>query len=258
MTNEDAQFLATREFQSEDVCRWFRVPPHMVGLTSKTTSWGSGIEQLSLNFLIYTLMIWLKRWEQAVGRDLILAPQTYYAEFLTDALLRGNTKDRYDAYAIARNWGWLSANDIRRRENENPIPNGDVYLQPLNMVEAGSPPADAPPPALPAGKSAGAAAHYALLVHDAAARVIRREIAALTKVAQRTADDASAWRAEVAAFYADHAAFVASALRVPLASAERYVGEQRAALERYGARAMVDWETCRVTDLVALAMGQEE
>jgi HK97 family phage portal protein len=257
MTNEDAQFLATREFQAEEIARWFGVPPHMIGLTSKSTSWGSGIEAQSINFLTYTLLPWLRRWEQTIARDLIAADGYYFAKFNVNGLLRGDSAARAAYYRDGRQWGWLSVNKILELEDMNPIgPEGDRYLEPLNMKGAGDP---APAPtAPPASNNNAARAHYALLVHDAAARVIRREIAALTKVAQRTADDASAWRAEVAAFYADHAAFVASALRVPLASAERYVGEQRAALERYGARAMVDWETCRVTDLVALAMGQEE
>jgi HK97 family phage portal protein len=256
MTNEDAQFLATREFQIEEVARWFRVPLHMISSTTKATSWGSGIEQLSLGFVTYTLLPWLRRWEQAISRDLISATDSYFCEFLVDGLLRGNIKDRYEAYAVARNWGWLNADDIRAKENMNPLPDGkgQVYLQPLNMVEAGTPPPQPAPQPTPPGNGASRA-HYALLVQDAASRIIRREVAALSKAAQRTADDASAWRAAVAEFYADHAQYVSTSLRVPLADAERYVSEQRASLERYGARCMVDWETCRVADLVALAMG---
>jgi hypothetical protein len=89
------------------------------------------------------------RWEQALTRDLIPAEDRdkYFVEFLIDGLMRGDLKSRYDSYAIGRNNGWLSASDIRRLENMNPLPpeQGDVYLIPLNRVQAGS-----------AGKTSGA------------------------------------------------------------------------------------------------------
>lgn len=139
MTNEDAQFLDTRTFQVVDIARWFRVPPHMIGETSKSTSWGTGIEQMSIGFVVYTLLSWMTRIQQAVRRDLIIATDQYFAEFLVDALLRGDIKSRYEAYAIGRNWGWLSINDVRRFENLNSVANGNAYLEPLNMKEAGTP-----------------------------------------------------------------------------------------------------------------------
>lgn len=134
---DDAQMLSSREFSVEDVCRWFRVPPHMVGSTAKVTSWGSGIEQLGIGFVTYTLLPWMTRWEQVIRRDLLLDKRGRFAEHVVTALLRGDQKSRYEAYAIGRTNGWLSANDIRRLENMNPIPGGDTYLQPLNMTPAG-------------------------------------------------------------------------------------------------------------------------
>jgi hypothetical protein len=93
------------------------------------------------------------RWQQTLNRDLLTEAERkeYFFEFLPDALLRGDLKSRYEAYAIARNWGFLSANEIRDRENLNHIDNGDIYLQPLNMVEAGTkpPPVSATGPAAP-------------------------------------------------------------------------------------------------------------
>jgi phage portal protein BeeE len=64
----------------------------------------------------------------------------HYFKFNMDALLRGDIKSRYEAYAVARQWGWLSANDILEIEDRNPIDSGDVYLQPLNMIPSGTPP----------------------------------------------------------------------------------------------------------------------
>ena len=137
ITPEEAQFLQTRELNAEEVCRWFRVPPHMVGLTSKATSWGTGIEEMTIGFLTYTLRPWLTRWRQAIRRDLILAPERYFVDFVVEELLRGDIKSRYDAYAIARQWGWMSVNEIRQKENMNAVTGGDAYLTPLNMTGSG-------------------------------------------------------------------------------------------------------------------------
>ncbi len=133
---EDAQFLQTRKFQVTEIARIFRVPPHMLADLEKATF--SNIEHLGLEFVQHTLRPWLVRWEQAIYRDLLTPKerQSYLAEHLVDALLRGDIKSRNEAYAIGRQNGWWSANDIRKMKNQNPIAGGDVYLVPLNMVPA--------------------------------------------------------------------------------------------------------------------------
>jgi HK97 family phage portal protein len=138
--NQDAQFLETRKFQEIDICQLFRVPPHMIGITDKSTSWGTGIEEMGIGFVSFTLMPYLVRIAQSVGRDL-LTPQErreLFAEHLTAALERGDLKTRYDAYNVGRNGGWLSVNDIREAENMNAVEQGDGYLQPLNMAPLGT------------------------------------------------------------------------------------------------------------------------
>ena len=138
MDNEKAQLLESRSFGVAEICRLYKVPPHMVQHMEKSTTWGSGIEQMSLGFVIYTLLPWLKRTEAALMRDLLLPEERkdFYIEFNISGLLRGDQKARYESYAIGRNWGWLSVNDIRRMENMPPIPGGDRYLTPLNMVDS--------------------------------------------------------------------------------------------------------------------------
>lgn len=133
---QDAQFLETRSFQQTQICSIFRVPPHMISIVDKTTSWGTGIEQQSIGYVTYTLEPYLTRISQSVGRDLLTATErgTYFAEHMPAALLKGDLKGRYEAYAIGRQWGWLSTNDIRQLENMNGIDNGDDYLVPLNMT----------------------------------------------------------------------------------------------------------------------------
>ncbi len=96
----------------------------------------SNIEHQAIDFVTHCIRPWLVRWEQALHRDLFVAPILYFPEFNVDALLRGDTASRYNAYAVGRQWGWLSANDIRDRENMNPIEGGDTYLTPANMLPA--------------------------------------------------------------------------------------------------------------------------
>jgi HK97 family phage portal protein len=134
---EEAQFLETRKFQLNDICRIYRVPPHMVADLDKATF--SNIEHQSLDFVVHTLRPWLVRSEQAIRRDLIAPDErrAIFVEYLVDGLLRGDIKSRYEAYAVGRQNGWLSANDVRLTENMNPIAGGNEYLVPLNMIPAG-------------------------------------------------------------------------------------------------------------------------
>lgn len=139
--NDKAQFIETYREVSLQCLRFWRMPPHKVGILDKATF--SNIEQQSLEFVTDTLMPWLIAWEQGIRRDLIVHSDVFFAEHNVAGLLRGDIKARYEAYRIGREWGWLSADDVRSMENMNPLGAGvgDVYLQPLNMAPAGSTPA---------------------------------------------------------------------------------------------------------------------
>lgn len=135
----DAQFLESKRFRIEDVCRIFRIPLHLVQDLTRSTN--NNIEHQSLEFIVYTMLPWFKRWEENLNLQLLSNEskrKNRYFEFKVDALLRGDAQTRASAYAQGRQWGWLSVNDIRRLENMDPIENGDIYLQPLNMSEAGT------------------------------------------------------------------------------------------------------------------------
>lgn len=134
LTKSDSQFLETRQFQRSEIAGLFQVPPHMIGDTEKATSWGTGIEQQQIGFVAYTLRRWLVTWEQAIWQQFIEQERAFYPEFLTEALLRGDFKAQMDGYAVGFANGFLSANDIRRKLNEPPIPGGDTYWRPLNMA----------------------------------------------------------------------------------------------------------------------------
>ena len=134
---EQAQFLETRKFQINEIARIFRVPPHMVGDLEKSSF--SNIEQQSLEFVKYTLDPWVIRWEQSIQRTLLSKDEkaVYFVKFNLEGLLRGDYQSRMNGYAIGRQNGWMSANDIRELENLNRIPaedGGDLYLINGNML----------------------------------------------------------------------------------------------------------------------------
>lgn len=137
LPNDANQFLETRKLQVTDMARWLRLPPHMIGDLDRATF--SNIEQQNIEYVSMALSSWLTRWEQAIVTQLLTPEEraTFFPEHLVDGLLRGDTQARFQAYSIGRQWGWLSANDVREKENLNPIDGGDEYLVPLNMVPAG-------------------------------------------------------------------------------------------------------------------------
>jgi len=135
---EQAQFLETRKFQLNEIARIFRVPPHMIGDLDRSSF--SNIEQQGLEFVKYTLDPWVIRWEQALQKSLILPSErsSLFVKFNVDGLLRGDYAKRMSGYALARQNGWMSTNDIREMENMNQIPaeeGGDLYLVNGNMTK---------------------------------------------------------------------------------------------------------------------------
>jgi len=135
---EQAQFLETRKFQVDEIARIFHVPPHMIGDLERSTF--SNIEQQSLEFVKYTLNPWVCRWEQALTRSLLSPKEKreYSIKFNVDGLLRGDYQSRMNGYAVGRQNGWMSANDIRELENMDKISEeqgGNLYLVNGNMIK---------------------------------------------------------------------------------------------------------------------------
>lgn len=149
MTAEDAQWIESRKFSRTDIAMFFGVPPHMIGDTEKSTSWGTGIEQQSIGFVAYTLEDHLTMWEEAIDRDLIGADDTLYARFNRAALVKGDIKARWEAYVKGLQWGVYSPNEIRALEDQNPRDGGDVYYPPPNMTADSEGPEDAPSAQMP-------------------------------------------------------------------------------------------------------------
>lgn len=246
---EAAQFLETRKFQRSEIAGILRVPPHMIGDLENATF--SNIEHQQIAFVTHTMHPWFVRWEQSINAHLMSKAQSqvYYVEFLVDALLRGDILSRYQAYAIARQWGWMSADDVRQLENQNPLPDGQgkTYLSPMNMV-----------PADQIGNEAMATnPHHRLLAEEAAGRVVRKEIAAMSKASERAADDRDAWGTSVIDFYGNHADFVAQTMRLSLDKAVNYCQQGQRELLTEGYKATVDWQPRRVMTLADMVINYE-
>lgn len=132
---DQAQFLDTRKFQIEEICRIFRVPPHLVANLERATF--SNIEHQSISFVVHTIRPWLIRIEQAINKALLSNEEkrTYFVSFVADGLLRGDYKARMEGYAVGIQNGFLSPNDVRALENMNAIEHGDVYAMNGNMLK---------------------------------------------------------------------------------------------------------------------------
>ncbi len=128
---EDSQFIESRKFQVTEIARLYGIPPHMLGDIEKASSWGTGIEQQSLGFNIYTLRPWLTRIEQALSNELL--PRGVNCRFRVDELLRGDIKGRFDALAVAIQNGFMTINEARAREGLGPVEGGDKPMFPANF-----------------------------------------------------------------------------------------------------------------------------
>ena len=256
ITMADAEFLGTLQHGVADVCRWYRVPQHKVQELLRSTN--NNIEQQSLDYIIDSLMAWAVRWEQAISRDLIVNTDRFFAEHNLDALLRGDTKSRAEAYAIAVQWGWMTRAEVRKLENFNPIDGLDEPLQPLNMVTLGEADAedDVEEPLPPPQSIAPAAmAHLRAIVRDNAARIVRMEHNAMTRLAERTEGKGEKWEAGVREFYLpSHADFVARLLRIPDEMAERYAEDRAKRLIAEGPAVLTEFTADTIDNLTEHAL----
>lgn len=251
VTNQDAQYLETRKFSVSEIARLFRIPPHLIGDLDKATF--SNIEQQSLEFVNFTLMPWLVRWEEAIRYSFLEPDDDLNVEFLVTALLRGDAAARAAYYHNGILDGWMVRNEARKAEGMNPLDGLDEPLRPLNMVEENEADEDkgaampgermpvpppkhgepvAPPPAEPPTKpgkpatnpaktatagDAGADMRFFQIAAAVAERIARKETA-MVQAALRGPTPAEA----ITDAYEKHVAFVEQALSVPHEQAVEY------------------------------------
>lgn len=231
MSAKDAQFLESRKFQIEEMARVFDMPLHMLKAMDRSTF--NNIEHQDIAFMKHTMRRRLVALEQRMNVSLLLERERkeYFCEFLVDGVLRGDQKSRYEAYAIGRQWGWLSADDVREYENQNALPEdkGKIYLTPGNMMPAGEQPAPAKPAAAPNAdppedpvdddeddedddkRARRYLDAYEPVLLDAFARASRKELIALERRSRTGGDagDVLAWHAQ---FWREHELTVAEQL----------------------------------------------
>lgn len=135
---QEGQTIESRKFQILEIARFFNIPPNKL-MEFERATWNN-LEEMNISFVNDTLMPWITSIEQQINMQLLMPSeleQGYYAEFNINGLLRGKLSERYNSYAQARQWGWLSVNEIREKENMSNIgPQGDIYLSPSNMVNS--------------------------------------------------------------------------------------------------------------------------
>lgn len=232
---EKAQFLGLRKFQVTEAARILRLPPHLLGDLERATF--SNIEQMAIEFVEHSLRPWLVRWEQRIWQSLLGRKdrQKVFAEFTIEGLLRGDIQSRFQAYKVAREGGWMSANEIREKENQNPFEGGDSFIPP-----------NKPPSALDA--------RARLIVEAAAQRVVRVEVERLRARAEKLADDPAAWRAWVREFYAEWPSMVAEQIQLEPAIVRQYAEGHRDQLLAEGIAVLATWTQSAARDLAALVL----
>ncbi len=187
---DNAQFLESRKFQLEEICRWLHIPPHMLADLDRATF--SNIEHLFIEFVQMSMMPWYTRWEETCTRKLLLKSEKpyFFCECLVDVLLRGDSAARAAFYKELFYLGSLSPNDIREKENLNPItdPGGDKYYIQQNMV-----------PMDMAGSKTAAQTFYLQnsLFQETVKKIAERERQSILRAARKyNTDDLRKWLAD--------------------------------------------------------------
>lgn len=136
MNPADAQMLETRSFSVEDLCRWFGMPPSMIGHGNAVSNWGTGLEQKNLHLIQYVLRAYMVRIEQGVKKSLMKPAERlrYFSEYSVEGLLRGDSVTRFQVYASATQNGLKTRNECRALENDPPLPGGDELTVQSNLV----------------------------------------------------------------------------------------------------------------------------
>jgi len=240
LTNEDSQFLETRIFQVEEIASWFGVPLSLLQHTEKSTSWGTGITQLTLGFVQFTMQPWFARWEQEISQDLILAKDQFFAEFVLEGLLRGDPETRSKFYNIMIRTGVYTRNEVRKLENLNPLPGLDEPLDPTVTRERGT-----------LGAPTNALAQE--LAADTAARMVRKETGQVEKAAKKYADDPVGWADWIGTFYEGYRSELVEVCKLGELAAGGYCDDARAELLTNGVGTYFE-QSRRAEDLASLMM----
>lgn len=261
---EKAQMMLTREWGVREVARMLRMPGSKLGIKD-SVSYGSQVQD-AVNYVIGCLRPIAVAFEQAIQRDLVLRKDTFFFEYLLEALLRGDPDARAAYYERAIRNRWMRPSEVRLRENMNPDPDLDRLsegdFRPGSNAAQGDQREPAEDARMPNGRSARAWLKGTLAIHDNAVRCLRRERAAVEKLARKHAEDVAAWQAGLREFYADQARFVAQVMRIDPRLAQGYAAQHGTEFEAKGVailngEAGAEWERFEADELAALALDSE-
>lgn len=250
---QKAQMMDARNFGVREAARLLHMPPELLFADNSGTQTGRTWEEIVNVYHTGCLAPIATFLEQAMQDALVVDKDQYIVEFLMDALYRGDLGSRADYYQAALQGPWMWPDEIRIKEGLNP----DDELK--EIFRKRYRPADAKPASgapSPRGRAAAdpAGYRYHLLLHDAALRIVRRERAAVEKMARKHAQNPEGWRAELRRFYTDHAPFVAQTLRISPQRASAYCAAHEQALAARGVAAIDEhWERMEAETLVGLA-----
>lgn len=235
---EKAQMILSRKFSIDDIARWLGLPPHMIGSLDRSTN--NNIEQQGQEFVTYSLGPWLSLFEFGISDQLVIQQDTYYAEFVRDALVRGDIATRWTAHVEAVNAGIKTADEVREVENLNRRGGkADELREPANIVGKpgaanGVPPKKAPKLAAPESDRA------MVLAMESSSRLLRKEQSALAKLATKNGGQTEFMRA-AEAFYATHQALVQQTMQISEHDARTYCTIRTTELRAFGLKSAEEW-----------------
>lgn len=252
---DKAQMMLAQEWTVKEVARSLRMPGSKLGVTG-TETYASSVQK-ALDYVIGCLRPTAVLIEQSLQRDIILAKDTYLIQFALDELLRADPDARAIYFAQAIQNRWMRPSEVRLRENMNPDPDLDKLSEGDNRPGSSTQPATSK--TKPNAESGPMLMHAFLLVHDNAVQCLRRERAAVEKLARKHADDVSGWQAGLRDFYSEHAGFVAQKMRLPITIARGYAAQHGTQFEQRGLK-LIDgdagghWEREEAQTLASLAV----
>ncbi len=267
--NRDSQWLEARNFQVEELLRFVGVPGVLVGYPDKTATYASA-EQFFLSFVTHSVRPWTENISAEISSSVVTGSPEFYAAFILEGLLRGDIKTRYDAHRLAIASGWKSRNEVRVAEDMNRGPEDlDTFLEPLNMVEAGSDRdegggSSAGTPGSRSNDGNGSASsdrnQLEAIVRKSVERLVRKEVAALAGTgtrrgaAFRFANDRKGWTDWLESFYGEHELALAEELGISSTSARWYCNAQRARLRTLDPTAIETLEVESASALLRLTL----
>lgn len=261
---EQAQMMSARNYGVREVARYLRMPPELLFADNTGARSGTTWEEIKSEYHTGCLGSVVVTFEQAMQLALVTAKDTYVIELLMDALFRGDLKSRSEYYAAAIEGPWMWPSEIRVKEGLNPDRELDAIAEkryrpadPKGSTPA-SDEADEEPRAIGRSMSPRASYAYHMLLHDAAVRVLRRERAAVEKLAKKHPSHVEAWHAGLRDFFTEHAGFVAETLRIDVRQARAYCAQHGTELEAHGVVVYDEqWERREADELVGLALDRQ-